>query len=41
MVGFSNIAVHEYMKLNVEAIEKIITKGLEDALAFAEILRTR
>ena len=41
MVSFRNIAVHEYQKLNVETIEKVIIHGLEDVLEFAQILRNR
>jgi uncharacterized protein YutE (UPF0331/DUF86 family) len=40
-VGFRNIAVHEYKKLNVETIENVIVHGLDDVLEFAQILRKR
>lgn len=41
MVGFRNIAVHEYKKLDVVTIENVIIHGLDDVLEFAEILRNR
>lgn len=41
MVGFRNIAVHEYKKLNVETIENVILHGLDDVLEFAQILKNR
>ncbi len=34
MVGFRNIAIHEYQKLNSQIIVAIIENGLEDLLAF-------
>ncbi|MEY3220948.1 MAG: hypothetical protein RIT27_2305 [Pseudomonadota bacterium] len=34
MVGFRNIAIHEYQKLNPHIIVSIIETGLEDLLAF-------
>lgn len=34
MVGFRNIAIHEYQKLNSQIIIAIIENGLEDLLAF-------
>jgi uncharacterized protein YutE (UPF0331/DUF86 family) len=34
MVGFRNIAIHEYQKLNPQIIIAIIEHGLEDLLAF-------
>ncbi|MBA2594059.1 MAG: DUF86 domain-containing protein [Pseudomonadota bacterium] len=36
MVGFRNIAVHEYRKLNVDIIEAVIRTGLDDLWAFTD-----
>ena len=36
MVGFRNIAVHEYMQLNLDVVKIISTKHLSDFLAFAQ-----
>jgi len=38
MVGFRNIAVHDYQKLNLEIVEKIIKGHLDDLKIFAEII---
>jgi len=38
MVGFRNIAVHEYQKLQIEIIETIIRTGLDDLLAFSDCI---
>ncbi|MFH1860711.1 MAG: DUF86 domain-containing protein [bacterium] len=38
MVGFRNIAVHEYQKLRIEIIEAIIRTGLDDLLAFSDCI---
>lgn len=38
MVGFRNIAVHDYTKINLEVIQKIITFHLQDLQRFAKIL---
>ena len=35
MVGFRNIAVHEYTRLNLEVVQAIITKQLDDFRAFS------
>jgi len=35
MVGFRNIAVHEYTRLNLEVVQAIVTKQLEDFRAFS------
>jgi len=40
MVGFSNVAVHDYQKINLEIVRRIVTEHLDDFLAFArELLR--
>jgi uncharacterized protein YutE (UPF0331/DUF86 family) len=36
MVGFRNIAVHEYRKLNVDIVEAVIRTGLDDLWAFTD-----
>ncbi len=35
MVGFRNVAVHDYQRLNVEIVAAIVAKHLPDLLAFA------
>lgn len=41
MVGFRNIAVHDYQKLNLDIVQKIIEKQLDDFLVFTKsILRS-
>ncbi|MCD5407254.1 MAG: DUF86 domain-containing protein [Desulfotomaculum sp.] len=37
MVGFRNIAVHDYQEINIEIVEKIITGHLDDFTRFAKI----
>lgn len=34
MVGFRNVAIHEYEKLNLEIVKSIITQRLDDFLKF-------
>jgi uncharacterized protein YutE (UPF0331/DUF86 family) len=36
MVGFRNVAVHDYTHLNLETIKAIVTKHLDDFAAFSE-----
>lgn len=38
MVGFRNIAVHEYQKLKIEIVEAVIQKNLDDLLEFTDCL---
>ncbi len=38
MVGFRNIAVHDYQKLNLEIVRRILLEHLEDFLAFTRLL---
>ncbi len=38
MVDFRNIAVHEYTRLNLEVVQAIITKQLEDFRAFSSTI---
>jgi uncharacterized protein YutE (UPF0331/DUF86 family) len=39
MVGFRNIAIHNYQKLNIKIIQAIIEKHLKDLVDFAEIIQ--
>lgn len=41
MVGFRNVAVHQYQDLNLDIVESVIQRGLDDLLAFAEALREK
>jgi len=36
MVGFRNIAVHDYQKINLDIVKQIIEKHLKDLKGFAE-----
>lgn len=38
MVGFRNVAVHEYARLNLEVVHAIITKRLDDFRAFSSTI---
>jgi uncharacterized protein YutE (UPF0331/DUF86 family) len=38
MVGFRNIAVHEYTRLNLDVVHAIITKQLEDFRTFSSTI---
>jgi uncharacterized protein YutE (UPF0331/DUF86 family) len=38
MVGFRNIAIHQYEDLNVEILVSVITKDSDDLLRFSEIM---
>ena len=39
MVGFRNIAIHEYRKLNLEIIRSIIEKHLSELNEFVELMK--
>jgi len=39
MVGFRNIAIHNYQKLNIKIIQSIIEKHLKDLVDFTEIIQ--
>ncbi|MDF1521769.1 MAG: DUF86 domain-containing protein [Trueperaceae bacterium] len=42
MVGFRNVAVHDYRKLDLDVVEAIVAHHLDDLLTFARLaLRTR
>lgn len=38
MVGFRNIAVHEYIRLNLDVAHAIITKQLDEFRAFSSTI---
>lgn len=38
MVGFCNVAIHDYQKLNLEIVRSIIREHLDDFLAFSALL---
>ncbi|MFU8888752.1 MAG: HepT-like ribonuclease domain-containing protein [Trueperaceae bacterium] len=35
MVGFSNVAVHDYRRLDLAVVDAIVARHLDDLLAFA------
>jgi uncharacterized protein YutE (UPF0331/DUF86 family) len=39
MVGFRNLAVHRYRDLDMDIVQAVIQKNLDDLLAFAKIVR--
>jgi uncharacterized protein YutE (UPF0331/DUF86 family) len=39
MIGFRNLAVHQYRELDLDIFEAVIRKNLDDLLAFAEAVR--
>jgi uncharacterized protein YutE (UPF0331/DUF86 family) len=38
MVGFRNVAIHDYQRLNLDIVERIVGEHLDDFLAFTHIL---
>jgi len=38
MVGFRNVAIHEYTRLNLDVVRTIITKQLDDFRTFSSII---
>jgi uncharacterized protein YutE (UPF0331/DUF86 family) len=38
MVGFRNVAVHDYQKLNLDIVRRILVEHLDDFLAFTRVL---
>jgi uncharacterized protein YutE (UPF0331/DUF86 family) len=38
MVGFRNVAIHDYQALNLEIVRAIVVNHLDDFLAFAQLL---
>ena len=41
MVGFRNIAVHDYQRVNLEIVKAILVERLDDFLEFTRIVITR
>lgn len=41
MVGFRNVAVHQYDKLNLDIVENVIESELDVLAQFAEVIRPR
>lgn len=41
MVGFRNVAVHQYRTLEPEVVAAVIDSGLDDLLTFAEVVRRK
>lgn len=39
MVGFRNVAVHQYTALDLEIVESVIDRELDELLRFAEVVR--
>jgi uncharacterized protein YutE (UPF0331/DUF86 family) len=39
MVGFRNLAVHRYRDLDMDIVQSVIQKNLDDLLAFAKIVQ--
>lgn len=37
MVGFRNVAVHDYQRLNLDIVRAILQRDLDDLLAFARV----
>jgi len=38
MVGFRNLTVHQYEKINIAIVEAVIAHGLNDLVAFSEVV---
>ncbi len=38
MVGFRNVAIHDYQKLSLDIVRRIIVEHLDDFLVFTRIL---
>lgn len=41
MIGFRNIAVHDYQELDIEIVVEILEKNLDQLLEFAELILER
>jgi uncharacterized protein YutE (UPF0331/DUF86 family) len=39
MVGFRNLAVHQYRELNLDILDAVIRNNLDDLLSFARAVR--
>ena len=40
MVGFRNLAVHQYRELDLDILEVVVHRNLDDLLRFAQIIRS-
>jgi uncharacterized protein YutE (UPF0331/DUF86 family) len=38
MIGFRNVAIHQYQELNVNILVSVIEKNLDDLLEFAQVI---
>ena len=38
MVGFRNVAIHDYQKLNLDLVNRIVLDHLDEFLAFAQVI---
>ncbi len=38
MVGFRNIAVHDYQSINIKIVQEIIEKHIDDFIQFSKII---
>jgi uncharacterized protein YutE (UPF0331/DUF86 family) len=38
MVGFRNVAIHEYQKLDLDIVRRVVADHLDDFLAFSRVL---
>jgi uncharacterized protein YutE (UPF0331/DUF86 family) len=41
MVGFRNVAIHDYRRLDLDIVKSIVTSRLDDFLAFTSTLLAR
>jgi uncharacterized protein YutE (UPF0331/DUF86 family) len=41
MVGFRNVAVHQYRDLDIDILETVITRHLDDLVEFAQTIRAQ
>lgn len=41
MIGFRNLAVHQYRELDLDIVASVIRKSLDDLLEFAQIVRVQ
>ncbi len=39
MIGFRNIAIHQYQNIDLDIVVEVIRNGLDDLLDFAETIR--
>jgi uncharacterized protein YutE (UPF0331/DUF86 family) len=41
MIGFRNLAVHQYRELDLDIVESVIRRNLDDLLEFAQTIRVQ